>query len=71
VQFAHSGFVDCVLDALALSGAPADCLMLEITEGLPVTDLTGVEDRLPQLALLGVRSKRWAAANFESANYCR
>jgi diguanylate cyclase (GGDEF)-like protein/PAS domain S-box-containing protein len=55
VQFNHPSFIDHVRDALSGSGAPADGLILEITEGLLITDVERVADRLRELVALGVR----------------
>ncbi|MCZ2495237.1 diguanylate cyclase [Xylophilus sp. Kf1] len=55
VQFNHPDFVQDVQAALSLTGAPAEGLILEITEGLLITDIQKVTERLHELVALGVR----------------
>ncbi|MDA8448511.1 diguanylate cyclase [Acidovorax sp. NCPPB 3859] len=54
-QFKHPGFVDEVRHALAATGACASGLILEITEGLLITDVNHAAERLAELVELGVR----------------
>lgn len=54
-QFNHPEFVADVVTALQLAHAPACGLVLEITEGLLITDLVHVTARMRELVDLGVR----------------
>jgi diguanylate cyclase (GGDEF)-like protein/PAS domain S-box-containing protein len=54
VQLQQSDFVAQVRSALTLSGLPAHCLELEITEGAFVADLLDALDKLHQIKALGV-----------------
>jgi diguanylate cyclase (GGDEF)-like protein/PAS domain S-box-containing protein len=54
-QFSHPGFVEEVAQVLEETGAPADRLILEITEGLLITDVNRAAERLKELVELGVR----------------
>jgi diguanylate cyclase (GGDEF)-like protein/PAS domain S-box-containing protein len=72
VQFNHPDFVSHVRDALAASNAPADGLILEITEGLLITDVNRVTDRLRELVAMGVRfSIDDFGTGFSSLGYLR
>ena len=53
-QFYQAQFVDQVLAALALSGAPPSRLKLELTEGLLLTDIDDTIDKMVQLKQHGV-----------------
>ncbi|GEM_PF-4343598 len=54
-QFKHPDFVDEVRRALEAAGACASGLILEITEGLLITDVNHAAERLAELVELGVR----------------
>ncbi|WP_432381372.1 putative bifunctional diguanylate cyclase/phosphodiesterase [Duganella sp. P38] len=54
-QFRQPDFVDQVRQALADSGAPAQLLVLEVTEGLLIDRLDDTIARMHQLAALGLR----------------
>ena len=54
VQLQQSDFVAQVRSALTLSGLPARCLELEITEGAVIADLLDALDKLHQIKALGV-----------------
>ncbi|RZL98547.1 MAG: diguanylate cyclase, partial [Variovorax sp.] len=72
VQFAHPDFVAHVRDALSATDAPADGLILEITEGVLITDMNRVTDRLRELVALGVRfSIDDFGTGFSSLGYLR
>ncbi|RZI54593.1 MAG: diguanylate cyclase [Pseudomonas sp.] len=72
VQFNHPDFVQQVHQALSESGAPADGLILEITEGLLITDIVHVTERLHELVALGVRfSIDDFGTGFSSLSYLR
>jgi diguanylate cyclase (GGDEF)-like protein len=53
-QFHQPGFVESVLQALAASGAPAQRLKLELTEGMLVTNIEEVVVKMKTLKTLGV-----------------
>ena len=53
-QFYQAQFVDQVLAALALSGAPPSRLKLELTEGLLLTDIDDTIEKMVQLKQHGV-----------------
>ncbi len=55
VQFSTPGFVQTVKRALELSGLSPDCLELEITESVVMTDTKQVIERLLELKRLGCR----------------
>lgn len=55
LQFIHPDFVADVRSALAAAGAPAEALILEITEGLLLRDISQVIAKLGELAAAGVR----------------
>jgi len=55
VQFNHPHFVQEVREAIERSGAPPDGLILEITEGLLISDIAKANERLHELVALGVR----------------
>ncbi len=55
VQFMQPDFANDVRTALEAAGAPAQQLVLEITEGLLLADLARVSATLHELAALGVR----------------
>ncbi|RZM02722.1 MAG: diguanylate cyclase [Variovorax sp.] len=72
VQFNHPEFVSQVREALSSSRAPADGLILEITEGLLITDVSHVTERLRELVALGVRfSIDDFGTGFSSLGYLR
>ncbi len=72
IQFNHADFVNHVRDALDASKAPADGLILEITEGLLITDFDRVIDRLRELVEMGVRfSIDDFGTGFSSLGYLR
>lgn len=72
LQFTHADFVADVRDALHQSGAPADALILEITEGLLMSDLAQVGPKLRELAERGVRfSIDEFGTGFSSLSYLR
>ncbi|HUD34232.1 MAG TPA: diguanylate cyclase [Variovorax sp.] len=72
VQFNHPDFVAQVREALSSSRAPADGLILEITEGLLITDVAHVTERLRELVALGVRfSIDDFGTGFSSLGYLR
>ena len=72
VQFNHPDFVAHVREALSASRAPADGLILEITEGLLITDVAHVTERLRELVALGVRfSIDDFGTGFSSLGYLR
>ncbi|MCH8180652.1 MAG: EAL domain-containing protein [Proteobacteria bacterium] len=54
-QFRQSDFVDRVRLALARSGARADGLILEVTEGLLIENWTDTVSRMEELVAMGVR----------------
>ncbi|WP_407542365.1 EAL domain-containing protein (plasmid) [Deinococcus radiomollis] len=54
-QFEDPGFVNDVVDALDMSGLPADCLELELTESVLMTSGRAVVEVLERLDVLGVR----------------
>lgn len=54
-EFKDANFVANVLNALADSGAPGDRLIIELTEGLLVDDMTDVVSKMAELAVFGVR----------------
>ena len=71
-QFKHPGFVDEVRHALETSGARASGLILEITEGLLITDVNHAAERLAELVELGVRfSIDDFGTGFSSLSYLR
>ncbi|WP_159911833.1 bifunctional diguanylate cyclase/phosphodiesterase [Pantoea sp. 18069] len=53
-QFHQAQFVDQVLAALAINGAPPSRLKLELTEGLLLTDIDDTIDKMVQLKQHGV-----------------
>ena len=61
VQFKHPGFCTDVRAALGAAGARPDGLTLEITEGLLLTGVESVTERMAELAALGVR---WSIDDF-------
>ena len=72
VQFIHPDFVAQVQHALASSGAPAEGLILEITEGVLITDVAQVTERLRELVAIGVRfSIDDFGTGFSSLGYLR
>ncbi|MGI4778038.1 MAG: diguanylate cyclase domain-containing protein [Janthinobacterium lividum] len=72
VQFDHPDFVSHVRDALSATEAPADGLILEITEGVLITDMNRVTDRLRELVATGVRfSIDDFGTGFSSLGYLR
>ena len=72
VQFNHPDFVAQVREALHVNHAPADGLILEITEGLLITDVAQVTERLRELVALGVRfSIDDFGTGFSSLGYLR
>lgn len=72
VQFNHLDFVSHVRQALEASRAPADGLILEITEGLLITDMNRVTSRLRELVAMGVRfSIDDFGTGFSSLGYLR
>jgi diguanylate cyclase (GGDEF)-like protein/PAS domain S-box-containing protein len=71
-QFMHADFVADVRQALAESCAQADRLILEITEGLLITDIDEAKHRLEELVALGVRfSIDDFGTGFSSLSYLR
>ncbi|WP_051306166.1 putative bifunctional diguanylate cyclase/phosphodiesterase [Massilia alkalitolerans] len=54
-QFRQSDFVETVARVLQETGAPADQLIFEVTEGLLVSDLDQTIARMHELAALGIR----------------
>ena len=54
-QFSHPEFVGRVKQALASSRAPAEGLIMEITESVLISDIQNVTERLHELVQLGVR----------------
>jgi diguanylate cyclase (GGDEF)-like protein len=54
-QFRQSDFVETVARVLEETGAPADQLIFEVTEGLLVSDLDQTIARMHELAALGIR----------------
>ena len=54
-QFRNDRFIEMVDDALRLSGLNGDQLMLEITEGILMSDPEHAEQMLTQIAARGVR----------------
>ena len=54
VQLQQTDFVEQVRYALALSGLPAHCLELEITEGALAADVVDALDKLRQIKAMGV-----------------
>jgi diguanylate cyclase (GGDEF)-like protein/PAS domain S-box-containing protein len=72
VHFNHPEFVAQVREALSSSRAPADGLILEITEGLLITDVAHIAERLRELVALGVRfSIDDFGTGFSSLGYLR
>ncbi|WP_296313646.1 bifunctional diguanylate cyclase/phosphodiesterase [Pseudomonas sp.] len=72
IQFNHPDFVQQVRQALIDSGALAEGLILEITEGLLITDMNHVTKRLHELVALGVRfSIDDFGTGFSSLSYLR
>ena len=72
IQFSHPDFVAHVQHALAASGAPAEGLILEITEGVLITDVAHVTERLRELVDIGVRfSIDDFGTGFSSLGYLR
>jgi diguanylate cyclase (GGDEF)-like protein/PAS domain S-box-containing protein len=72
VQFMHANFVADVRQALADSSARADRLILEITEGLLISDIDEARLRLDELVGLGVRfSIDDFGTGFSSLSYLR
>jgi diguanylate cyclase (GGDEF)-like protein/PAS domain S-box-containing protein len=72
VHFNHPDFVAHVREALHASRAPAGGLILEITEGLLITDVTHVTERLRELVATGVRfSIDDFGTGFSSLGYLR
>jgi diguanylate cyclase (GGDEF)-like protein/PAS domain S-box-containing protein len=55
LQFSQPGFVADVCAALQLAGAPPEALILEITEGLLVTDIAQVGAKIRALTARGIR----------------
>ena len=55
VQFNQPQLVDEVREALAASGLPAECLVLEITENALMRESETMRERLEELKTLGVR----------------
>ncbi len=55
VQFMHPDFIEQILNSLSETNAPADGLILEITEGLLITDIAKATERLRQLVAAGLR----------------
>jgi EAL domain-containing protein (putative c-di-GMP-specific phosphodiesterase class I) len=53
VQFVTPGFVSTVRRALQLSGIPPECLELEITESVVMTDAAQVIEKLRELKSIG------------------
>lgn len=71
-QFNHPDFVRSVREALSSSHAPADGLILEITENLLIADIAAVTARLNDLVALGVRfSIDDFGTGFSSLSYLR
>jgi diguanylate cyclase (GGDEF)-like protein/PAS domain S-box-containing protein len=54
-QFRQADFVEQVQQALAASGAPAQLLILEVTEGLLIDKLDDTIARMHQLSAMGLR----------------
>jgi diguanylate cyclase (GGDEF)-like protein/PAS domain S-box-containing protein len=54
-QFRQDDFVDQVRRTLLETGAPAQCLILEVTEGLLIEKFDETIERMHQLAALGLR----------------
>ncbi len=54
-QFKQADFVKRVREILDESGAPADQLIFEVTEGILIDDLEGSIERMTELSTLGVR----------------
>ena len=54
-QFRKDDFVECVLAALAETGAPATGLVLEVTEGLLIQDWENTLARMSELVRCGIR----------------
>jgi diguanylate cyclase (GGDEF)-like protein len=54
-QLENDGISSDLADALSISGLPAECLVLEITEGVLMKDPGAMVDRLHKLKSLGVR----------------
>ncbi|WP_373925219.1 putative bifunctional diguanylate cyclase/phosphodiesterase [Duganella sp. sic0402] len=54
-QFRQADFVDQVRQALAASGAPAQLLVLEVTEGLLIDKMDDTIARMHQLSAMGLR----------------
>lgn len=72
LQFNQPDFVADVREALTVSGAPADALILEITEGLLLSDLAQVSAKIRALAGLGIRfSIDDFGTGFSSLGYLR
>lgn len=71
-QFSHPDFVSQVRDALESCRAPADGLILEITENLLISDITQVRSRLDELVAIGLRfSIDDFGTGFSSLSYLR
>ena len=54
-QLQDDGFVQSVIDVLAATGLPAECLILEITESVAMTDTAATIEKLEALSEAGVR----------------
>ena len=54
-HFEQEGFVDDVLQALALSGADPGHLVLEVTESIIIDNMAGVTSKMLELTKLGIR----------------
>ncbi|NGM86601.1 EAL domain-containing protein [Parapusillimonas sp. SGNA-6] len=54
-QFRQPDFVSRVHEILKESGAPGECLIFEITEGVLIEDVQGAIDRMTELVRLGIR----------------
>ena len=54
-QFRRADFVDRVRDALVRAGARADGLILEVTEGLLIENLSDTVSRMAELVAMGLR----------------
>ncbi|THU04107.1 EAL domain-containing protein [Lampropedia puyangensis] len=53
-QFKHDQFVDIVLQAITSSGAPANRLVIELTEGVLLENIENAIERMTQLRAYGV-----------------
>lgn len=72
LQFNHPDFVSHIREALLASGAPAEGLILEITEGVLITDFGRVSERLRELVAMGLRfSIDDFGTGFSSLGYLR